>query len=312
MTCRKAQRFMPYINGSSLIATFSVVLLTTGFSLAQYQQSTQLRWTSPEMPGQPSQQTTVMTPAQQYPTPQSPIRLVQHVEPVQSQQSPQDYRIAQLPGTSDAMRDTMYSEHSRTGSVGQTPNQPPLSAPIPVPTRPLSDSGTGPDFSRSSSTTTNGLEGMDDPCIDPRDPSLFQPMHELTVGLGFEMDLSELNMCTINYGPYEPRNWPCTCFQWVAPSTCMKAAYFEDPLLERYGHSWGPFLQPVVSGGKFYLSVLFLPYKMGVTPPQECVYDVGYYRPGSCAPYMLDPLPISVRGALFQAGATVGLAYAIP
>jgi hypothetical protein len=33
---------------------------------------------------------------------------------------------------------------------------------------------------------------------------------------------------------------------------------------------------------------------------------LGYYRPGSCAPYYLDPIPLSVRAALFEAGAWVG------
>ena len=45
---------------------------------------------------------------------------------------------------------------------------------------------------------------------------------------------------------------------------------------------------------------------MGLEPPNECIYTLGYYRPGDCAPYMIDPLPLSVRGALFEAGAWVG------
>jgi hypothetical protein len=51
---------------------------------------------------------------------------------------------------------------------------------------------------------------------------------------------------------------------------------------------------------------------MGVEPPTECVYALGHYRPGSCAPYMCDPIPISYRGALFQAGAVVGAAAVLP
>jgi hypothetical protein len=51
---------------------------------------------------------------------------------------------------------------------------------------------------------------------------------------------------------------------------------------------------------------------MGLCPPRECQYTLGYYRPGSCAPYMLDPLPISIRAALFEAGAWTGAAYLIP
>ena len=82
--------------------------------------------------------------------------------------------------------------------------------------------------------------------------------------------------------------------------------------LERYGHSWGPFLQPVISGGHFFLTVPVLPYKMGLALPGECMYTLGYYRPGSCAPYMLDPLPLSIRAALLEGGAWVGAAAVIP
>jgi len=45
---------------------------------------------------------------------------------------------------------------------------------------------------------------------------------------------------------------------------------------------------------------------MGVELPNECIYTLGYYRPGDCAPYVLDPIPFSVRGGLFEAGALVG------
>ena len=47
---------------------------------------------------------------------------------------------------------------------------------------------------------------------------------------------------------------------------------------------------------------------MGVQPPNECVYALGHYRPGNCAPYLIDPVPISARGAAMQAGAVVGAA----
>jgi hypothetical protein len=103
-----------------------------------------------------------------------------------------------------------------------------------------------------------------------------------------------------------------TTFAWKASGLCHKPLYFEDVHLERYGHSWGPYLQPVISQGHFFLSVPVLPYMMGLCPPRECQYTLGYYRPGSCAPYMLDPLPISIRAALFEAGAWTGAAYLIP
>ena len=67
--------------------------------------------------------------------------------------------------------------------------------------------------------------------------------------------------------------------------------------LERYGHTRGPIVQPMVSGAHFFVNVALLPYKMGINPPNECQYPLGYYRPGSCAPWMLQPFPLSGRGA---------------
>jgi hypothetical protein len=45
---------------------------------------------------------------------------------------------------------------------------------------------------------------------------------------------------------------------------------------------------------------------MGVTPPTECMYALGHYRPGNCAPYMINPVPLSCRGAALEAGAVAG------
>ena len=118
--------------------------------------------------------------------------------------------------------------------------------------------------------------------------------------------------CDLSKEVYQPRAWTPTTFAWTAPGMCNKPLYFEQVQAERYGHSWGPVLQPLISGAHFFVTVPILPYKMGMYPPGECMYSLGYYRPGNCAPYMLDPLPISIRGGLIQAGTVVGAAYIIP
>jgi len=118
--------------------------------------------------------------------------------------------------------------------------------------------------------------------------------------------------CELGAKIYEPRAWSPTSYAWTASGLCHKPVYFEDVHLERYGHSWGPYLQPVISGGRFFLTVPILPYKMGLKPPGECIYTLGHYRPGNCAPYLLDPLPLSVRAAVAQAGVWTGMVYAIP
>lgn len=115
----------------------------------------------------------------------------------------------------------------------------------------------------------------------------------------------ECDLVTDDYYPI--RNWNRICFMWKASTLCHKPFYFEDKALERYGHTYvREEFQPIVSGLRFFLTVPILPYKMGLNPPNECIYTLGDYRPGDCAPYMLDPLPISVRAGLIQAGVIVG------
>ena len=105
------------------------------------------------------------------------------------------------------------------------------------------------------------------------------------------------------------RHWGPMTFTWKASAQCHKPLYFEDVQLERYGHSWNPVLQPFLSAGHFFVSVPLLPYKMGLTPPCECMYTLGYYRPGDCSPYMIEPTPLSLRAGAFQALGATGFAF---
>jgi hypothetical protein len=113
--------------------------------------------------------------------------------------------------------------------------------------------------------------------------------------------------------PYDDRRWwSRTPFLWKASALCHKPAYFEDEGLERYGHAWGPWIQPFVSAGHFYLELPIMPYIMGLYPPNECIYTLGYYRPGDCAPYTIDPLPLSIRAAVLEGGVWTGMVFLIP
>lgn len=118
--------------------------------------------------------------------------------------------------------------------------------------------------------------------------------------------------CELARAQFEGRYWCDTTYLWKASSLCHKPLYFEEVALERYGHTWGPFAQPFVSGAHFFATVPILPYKMGLTPPSECIYALGYYRPGNCAPKMISPLGFTPRAGLLQAGAVVGAAAIIP
>ncbi|MCC7083949.1 MAG: hypothetical protein IT427_02955 [Pirellulales bacterium] len=107
--------------------------------------------------------------------------------------------------------------------------------------------------------------------------------------------------CTLTDDPFDPRCWNLTTYTWKASALCHKPISFEEEALERYGHSHGPGCEYLVSFAHFFGNVVLLPYHMGVDTPTECIYDLGVYRAGSCAPYMIDPFPISLRGAAFGA-----------
>lgn len=142
-------------------------------------------------------------------------------------------------------------------------------------------------------------------CPTPRD---LRPISEISNRIAAEPGLFPQE-CALSDEPFRPRRFARTDFTWKASALCHKPLYFEQPGVERYGHTWGPFLQPVVGTGHFFASAIMLPYKMGLEPPWECVYPLGHYRPGSCAPYTVGPIPISARGVMAQAGATLGFVY---
>lgn len=118
--------------------------------------------------------------------------------------------------------------------------------------------------------------------------------------------------CQLGDEQLEPRVWPEITYTWKASALCHKPLYFEDVQLERYGHSWPRCAQPIVSGAHFFSSIAILPYKMGLETPNECIYALGHYRPGSCAPYYIEALPFTWRAAAFQTGVITGIHFALP
>ena len=118
--------------------------------------------------------------------------------------------------------------------------------------------------------------------------------------------------CRLEGETYQPRRFASTTFTWKAAGYCHKPLYFEDWNLERYGHSRGVLADPWISAAHFFVSVPVLPYKMGVQAPWECVYPLGYYRPGSCAPWTCPAIPISVRGFAVEAATITGIVFLLP
>jgi hypothetical protein len=332
-----AHWFKKFVGISRFVVTLGVTAcVSIHVAYGQYSNQFQnnvnpeLNWRIPAIHGQVAAQPQALPKPSVAP---SQVQLVQHLEPTQTNallptvdriDSPaaptlapppvNGTRIAQgIPGpgaSPNARIDTIYPESRPGATINRN-----FPGPSPVPAPNLStlgdnsyDSIGGDGLTMLSPPGTDGKPMIE--CSDPRE--IGAPMASLTVQIDIDIDWNKMKPCSINVDDYRPRNWQQTCFQRNASMLCTSAAYFEDVAVERYGHSWGPFMQPVMSAAHFYGSVVFLPYKMGLTPPNECVYTLGYYRPGSCAPFMIDPIPLSLRAGVAQAGAVVGMVHLIP
>lgn len=112
--------------------------------------------------------------------------------------------------------------------------------------------------------------------------------------------------------PYAERAFPEVVMPWEAPNFYYYPLYFEDPALERYGHTHHPLIQPLASIGRFSTQLVFLPYQMTIDPPCREVYALGYYRPGECAPKLRYRVPLNAKAAAVQAATVTGLVFLIP
>lgn len=115
--------------------------------------------------------------------------------------------------------------------------------------------------------------------------------------------------CAIGSGEYAGRCWTPQLSTWYASNLCHKPLYFEQVQLERYGHSAGPIMGPLRSSAHFFGSLVFWPYHSAIHPANECMYPLGYYRPGNCAPWLVEPFPISGPGAIRQGAVITGAAF---
>ncbi|MEX0978878.1 MAG: hypothetical protein WDZ48_08510 [Pirellulales bacterium] len=188
----------------------------------------------------------------------------------------------------------------------------------PIPKPPATELPTpSGDLGRGMATVPGGpgCKDYDKQCRDSIRELQSRDITTVVVGIVIEGTEGEDFPCDCKLGrdfeapKYVRRNFAPTLFTWKASGTCHKPLYFEDVQLERYGHSWNPVVQPFVSAAHFFVSVPLLPYKMGLNPPNECMYTLGYYRPGNCAPYMFEPIPLSLRGALFEAAGATAFAF---
>ncbi len=210
----------------------------------------------------------------------------------------------------DAVQPVMLPNPPQTGlsdSPALTPTPPQATQPpLPVQVAPATEPNAAPLPSLEQQLAEKPM--LAEKCITPRD---LKSIRQIAADIGVKPeDLTGSKRlppeCSLGDTPLQPRRWHRITFAWTAASTCHNPLYFEEEQLERYGHSWGPVKQTAASAIQFFATVPLVPYFMGVYPPNECIYDLGQYQPGSCAPYYLDPLPLSVRGALYE-GTFLGL-----
>ncbi len=111
---------------------------------------------------------------------------------------------------------------------------------------------------------------------------------------------------------FHPRDFPDTMYAWEPSNFYNYPLYFEDAVLERYGHTYPPLIQPVVSVAKFGTQLVLLPYQMTLDPVNRPMYALGWYRPGDCAPKLRYQPPLNGKAAAVEAGVVTGLFFLIP
>jgi len=109
----------------------------------------------------------------------------------------------------------------------------------------------------------------------------------------------------------QTRQWPALSYSWEASAVPHNPLYFEDVNLERYGYSRG-ILQPWISGGRFFINVVFLPYHIVAEPPGQIQYPLGYYRPGDKAPPVREIKPINLPASVAEAAFVIGMVIILP
>lgn len=102
------------------------------------------------------------------------------------------------------------------------------------------------------------------------------------------------------------------CVHWRASQLQYNPLYFQDVPLERHGHRCAGCFQPLVSGAKFYSTIAIYPYLRTLRRPQECIYSLGHYRPGTPAPCLKQHIPYDKRAAAVETLSLATFFWAMP
>jgi hypothetical protein len=90
------------------------------------------------------------------------------------------------------------------------------------------------------------------------------------------------------------RFFPHLEYRWAASNLHHNPLYFENPLLERYGHvHYSDCVEPAFSVARFGVQVLSLPYQLALDPVCRDQYALGWYRPGDFTPKLIYQPPLN-------------------
>ncbi|MCA9177744.1 MAG: hypothetical protein KDB14_24930 [Planctomycetales bacterium] len=139
--------------------------------------------------------------------------------------------------------------------------------------------------------------------LDPRAGDHPHPDARNMLGNEKFADLREIRMT---------QGWSASQLQWEASNFAHRPLYFQDVLLERHGQVRNRYTQPFWSAAHFFCTFPILPYSMGLDRPWDCVYTLGYGRPGNCRPSLRPAFVWETDAALLESGAWVAGVLLIP
>jgi hypothetical protein len=171
-------------------------------------------------------------------------------------------------------------------------------------------------------STEENMEEMTDPAYKaspafrrPRQISEISPRYDVSIDEDIRKFAQEQAVqygVSLGHGAYPPRMFPGTVYEWEPSNFYHYPLYFEDPQLERYGHTYGHIAQPIASLARFGGQLVLLPYQMTLDPICTKQYSLGWYRPGECAPKLHYQFPLNAHAAFVQAAVVTGIFFAIP
>ena len=134
----------------------------------------------------------------------------------------------------------------------------------------------------------------------------FKSLAEISLNIGLT-EGEQPEDCSANLFQSQMGNAPArlpinmTMF-WAASELWHQPLYFEDPVLERYGRTYHPLIQPAISFAHFFGTLPIIPYKIGLDRMNDRVYTLGYFRPGSHVPNIGSKLPFEKDALVLQGG----------